>query len=63
MIYPRFRTALISSVTTPATTGRATLVPDSERHPPLIEKVMIIVTVLGKVLSYISNHNLLRNYI
>ena len=37
MILPRFRTALISSVTAPATTGEATLVPDSERQPALIE--------------------------
>ena len=37
MIFPRFRTALMSSVTAPATTGEATLVPDSERQPALIE--------------------------
>lgn len=30
------KTPLANNVTAPATTGDATLVPDKERHPPLI---------------------------
>lgn len=31
---------LNNKLTAPATTGEATLVPDSERHPPLIKQIV-----------------------